>query len=283
MFWERHELFEGDVNLWRCRSWSRCLALVGGHSPGLRTGGEGGATASGPSRPYENTNHPHARTKTQTIHPPPPCTHRVSEKKSGSGSHVQWPRRRAAAPAVVSSAAAAPRRRRRRRGPSRALTFGSARLLLLMPAPAGAQIVLGAVAFGKPKPTTRDHPLSSDEACSELLTAFAAHGGRELDTARIYQNGNCEAMLGRLPSARQLRIATKFHPTGMPGTITEQLDQSLVALNRDSVEIFYPHMPATDSDLEKTLAELNACHRAGKFVELGLSNYPAWQVCCHAS
>jgi hypothetical protein len=26
-----------------------CLALVGGHSPGLRTGGEGGATASGAS------------------------------------------------------------------------------------------------------------------------------------------------------------------------------------------------------------------------------------------
>ena len=58
-----------------------------------------------------------------------------------------------------------------------------------------APIVLGAVAFGKPKPTTRDHPLSSDESCDNLLKLFYERGGRELDTARVYQNGNCEGCL----------------------------------------------------------------------------------------
>ena len=49
-----------------------------------------------------------------------------------------------------------------------------------------APIVLGAVAFGKPKPTTRDHPLSSDESCNELLKLFYQRGGREQDTSLLY-------------------------------------------------------------------------------------------------
>jgi aflatoxin B1 aldehyde reductase len=140
-----------------------------------------------------------------------------------------------------------------------------------------AQIVLGAVAFGKPKPTTRDHPLSSDESCEELLSAFAAHGGAELDTSRVYQNGNCEEVLGRIPSAAAIRIATKYSPS-LPGGPVVQLDESLAALDRTSVPIYYIHMPPTEIVLEETLAEMNAGHAAGKFEEFGLSNFPAWQV-----
>ena len=141
----------------------------------------------------------------------------------------------------------------------------------------GAPIVLGAVAFGKPKPTTRDHPLASDDACEELLAAFVAHGGEELDTARVYQNGNCEAVLGRIPSAKKIRIATKYHPN-LPGGPVAQLEESLAALQTDSVPILYIHMPSTEIPLEDTLAEIDAGHKAGKFEEFGLSNFPAWQV-----
>ena len=140
-----------------------------------------------------------------------------------------------------------------------------------------APIVLGAVAFGKPKETTRDHPLSSDALCEDLLQAFVEHGGSELDTARVYQNGNCEAVLGRIPTAKKLRIATKYHPS-LPGGPIDQLDQSLAALGLESVPIYYLHMPAIDIMLEDTLAEINAGHTAGKFEEFGLSNFPAWQV-----
>ena len=103
---------------------------------------------------------------------------------------------------------------------------------------AGAPIVLGAVAFGKPKPTTKDHPLSTDEAVDALLRAFAAHGGAELDTARVYQDGKCEEVLGRLQIARSLKIATKYHPN-LPGGPIKQLDQSLAALGQSSVPILY--------------------------------------------
>jgi aflatoxin B1 aldehyde reductase len=140
-----------------------------------------------------------------------------------------------------------------------------------------APVVLGAVAFGKPNERTRDHPLSADSACENLLSAFAEHGGVEIDTARVYQNGNCEAVLGRIASAKSLRIATKYHPS-LPGGPVVQLDESLAALSRDSIPLYYIHMPATEIMLEDTLSEINDCHRAGKFEAFGLSNFPAWQV-----
>ena len=140
-----------------------------------------------------------------------------------------------------------------------------------------APVVLGAVAFGKPKPTTRDHPLSSDEDCNELLQAFGELGGEELDTSRVYQNGNCEGVIGRVPAGDNMRVGTKYHPS-LEGGPKEQMKASLAALGRSSVSIYYIHMPSTEIPLEDTLAEMNACYEAGQFEELGLSNFPAWQV-----
>ena len=141
----------------------------------------------------------------------------------------------------------------------------------------GAPVVLGAVAFGKPRPTTRDHPLSSDESCDDLLSAFAELGGEELDTSRVYQDGNCEAVIGRVPAGQSIRVGTKYHPSLEGGPIA-QMEQTLTALQRDSVSIYYIHMPSTEIALEDTLAEINSCHAAGQFEEFGLSNFPAWQV-----
>ncbi|MDP6377016.1 MAG: aldo/keto reductase [Pseudomonadales bacterium] len=140
-----------------------------------------------------------------------------------------------------------------------------------------APIVLGAVAFGKPKPTTREHPLASDDSCEALVSAFVDYGGREIDTARVYQNGNCEAVLGRIPSAASLLIATKYHPN-LPGGPLAQLDESLLALRASSIPLYYIHMPPTELHLEDVLGEINQGYQAGKFEEFGLSNFPAWQV-----
>jgi len=147
----------------------------------------------------------------------------------------------------------------------------------LITRPQAAPVVLGAVAFGKPKPTTRDHPLSSDEACDATLKSFAALGGEEVDTSRVYQNGNCEAVIGRSPSANTIRVGTKYHP-GLEGGPATQMELTLTALQRDSVSIYYIHMPSTEIMLEDTLAEMNQCHAASQFQEFGLSNFPAWQV-----
>ena len=70
----------------------------------------------------------------------------------------------------------------------------------------------GCGSIRKPKPTTRDHPLASDEACHDLIEHFYKRGGRELDTARVYQNGNCEAMLDDSEPAKKSK--------SLPNTIT---------------------------------------------------------------
>ena len=140
-----------------------------------------------------------------------------------------------------------------------------------------APVVLGAIAFGKPSETTRDHPLATDDSCNDLLRAFAELGGEELDTARLYQNGQSEAAIGRLPASAGIRVGTKYHPTLDGGPVT-QMEQSLAALGRDSVSIYYIHMPSIEIPLEDTLAEINECHAAGQFERFGLSNFPAWQV-----
>lgn len=147
----------------------------------------------------------------------------------------------------------------------------------LVKRPRAAPVVLGAVAFGKPKESTRDHPLASDAACEAVLEAFGSLGGEELDTSRVYQNGNCEAVIGRVPAGATLRIGTKYHPSLEGGPLV-QIEQSLEALARDRVSIYYLHMPATDLMLEDTLAEIQAAHAAGYFDAFGLSNFPAWQV-----
>ncbi len=140
-----------------------------------------------------------------------------------------------------------------------------------------APVVLGAVAFGKPRPTTREHPLASDDSCEAVLAAFAAAGGRELDTSRVYQDGNCESVIGRCPSATALRVGTKYHP-GLAGGPLQQLEASLAALQRDSVAIYYLHMPSTEIALEDTLGEIDRAYKGGGFEAFGLSNFPAWQV-----
>ena len=101
--------------------------------------------------------------------------------------------------------------------------------------------------------------------------------GEELDTSWVYQDGNCEAVIGRVPAGQSLRVGTKYHPS-LGGWPIAQMAQSLIALSRDAMSIFYIHMPSTLLMLEDTLAEMNDCHAARQFSEFGLSNFPAWQV-----
>ena len=54
--------------------------------------------------------------------------------------------------------------------------------------------------------------------------------------------------------------------------------RSLEALGRDSVDIFYLHKPDPRTPFEEQIRTCNELHKEGKFKELGLSNFAAWQV-----
>ena len=81
---------------------------------------------------------------------------------------------------------------------------------------------------------------------------------------------------------RGLTLATKCYPTE-PGThkaavIKEKLALSLKELKTDCVDIFYLHAADRSVPFEETLEALNDMHKEGKFVQLGLSNFTAFEV-----
>jgi len=128
-----------------------------------------------------------------------------------------------------------------------------------------------------------------------MIASFVANnkletrGAVELDSARMYEGGNTEKLLGEVLSANsELRakttVATKFNafPTHnkslAPDAIAAQMAGALADLQADSVGILYLHAPDANSPIEPTLEAVAALHAAGKFAELGLSNYSAWEV-----
>ena len=118
----------------------------------------------------------------------------------------------------------------------------------------------------------------------EFVEMFLDAGYEELDTAYVYNEGNCEKLLGEvLPKLRSpYKISTKVNPriTGkLDGEAAYiQLNESLKRLGVPVVDIFYLHFPDPATPVENVLEACNNLYREGKFRELGLSNFPAWMV-----
>ena len=82
---------------------------------------------------------------------------------------------------------------------------------------------------------------------------------------------------------RGLKLATKFYPNPSSGghdgaNIRAKLEWDLQQLGTDCVDIFYLHAPDRATNFAETLEECNKMHKEGKFVELGLSNFAAFEV-----
>ena len=104
-------------------------------------------------------------------------------------------------------------------------------------------------------------------------------GIRFFDTARAYQNGNNEAMVGKvikdLGVRDQVYIETKARcpltikqstPEQRKQAVLEELEKSLAALQMDYVDIFLLHSPSvdemTDSGIKEALAEMKKQKKA---------------------
>lgn len=118
----------------------------------------------------------------------------------------------------------------------------------------------------------------------QFINTFLDEGYDELDTAYVYNEGNCERLLGEvLPSVkRPFRIATKVNPR-ISGKLDAnaaytQVNESLVRLNMDSVDTVFLHFPDPMTPVESVLSAMADLHDQGKYKELGLSNFPAWMV-----
>jgi aflatoxin B1 aldehyde reductase len=125
--------------------------------------------------------------------------------------------------------------------------------------------------------------MTSLDEFNKHLDHFQSKGYNEVDTARMYVGGAQEAWTRDAKwKDRGLTLATKVYPTE-PGThkpekLKELFTTSLKELDTDAVDIFYLHAPDHTTPFEQTLGAINELHKQGKFVQLGLSNFAAWEV-----
>ena len=118
----------------------------------------------------------------------------------------------------------------------------------------------------------------------EFINTFFDAGYDELDTAYVYNEGNCEKYLGEvLPRLNHpFKICTKVNPriTGKLDAEAAymQLTESLERMHLESVDTVFLHFPDPATPVESVLGAMADLHDQGKFKELGLSNFPAWMV-----
>lgn len=137
-------------------------------------------------------------------------------------------------------------------------------------------LILGTMTFG-------EQVFGSD--VGNMIQCFLSYGYQELDTAYVYNNGQCELLLGSALKNRErstYKLATKVNPriTGKldKSAVLSQLNESLHRLKVDYVDTLYLHFPDPDTPIEEALEACAQLYEENKFRELGLSNFPAWLV-----
>ncbi len=137
------------------------------------------------------------------------------------------------------------------------------------------KLVLGTMTFGESV---------FESQVGEFIRTFLDAGYEELDTAYVYNDGNCERLLGEvLPSLhRPFKIATKVNPR-ISGKLDadaayRQVNESLARMRLSSVDTVFLHFPDPATPVESVLSAMADLHAQGKYRELGLSNFPAWMV-----
>jgi aflatoxin B1 aldehyde reductase len=138
------------------------------------------------------------------------------------------------------------------------------------------EAVLGTMTFGQ----------QVDQASADRMVGYFIDQGHDrVDTAPVYSDGRSEVILGKIltPQRREkVKLATKVNPwseAGLrPKRVVEQVETSLGRLKSEYVDLLYLHSPDLNTPLESTLEACERLFREGKYRELGLSNYAAWQV-----
>ncbi|KAI4114495.1 MAG: hypothetical protein LQ345_004727 [Seirophora villosa] len=143
------------------------------------------------------------------------------------------------------------------------------------------RVILGLMTFG-PDEAAGARITSLDEY-NRCLDHFQREGYNEVDTARTYIGGKQEAFTKEARwQERGLALATKCYPrpagTHRPAVLKEQFSTSLAELGADCVDIFYLHAADRSVPFAETLEAVNELHKDGKFVQLGISNFTAFEV-----
>jgi aryl-alcohol dehydrogenase-like predicted oxidoreductase len=136
-----------------------------------------------------------------------------------------------------------------------------------------SSIGLGCVTFGRE--IDRDTSFRvMDHALERGITLF--------DTAEAYAAGASETVVGEWIANRGVRdkivLATKVSGTLTKDRVLTSAEESLSRLKTDRIDLFQLHVWDDKTPLEETLAGLNQLVTQGKVVNVGCSNFMAWQL-----
>ncbi len=138
------------------------------------------------------------------------------------------------------------------------------------------KLILGTMTFG-------EQIFGAD--AKVMIETFLDRGYREIDTAYVYNEGECEKILGNSIDEymyKKIKLATKVNPriTGKldADAVYYQVEGSLKRLKKTYVDTLYLHFPDANTPIESALSACNDLYEQGKIRELGLSNFPAWLV-----
>ncbi|WP_135821628.1 aldo/keto reductase [Halostella litorea] len=154
-----------------------------------------------------------------------------------------------------------------------------------------SELAFGTWRFGRETPSGAIE--IGEERAYELLNAYAARGGRFIDTADVYGDGKSERWIGNWMADRDREdfvIASKVYwPTreGDPNGgglgrkhLRRQIDRILERLDTDYVDLLYTHRFDDDTLVEEFMRTLNGFVEDGKVNYLGTSTLEpnAWKV-----
>jgi aflatoxin B1 aldehyde reductase len=135
--------------------------------------------------------------------------------------------------------------------------------------------------FGTASFTKTGKGFNTSEQVSQVLNILKENGIDELDTARRYGAGTSEELLGETTEFKTFTVSTKANPNISKLTkenTKAQCDESLKAMKRSSVDIFYLHAPDRSTPFEETVESVNDLYKRGSFKRFGLSNFTAEEV-----
>jgi aflatoxin B1 aldehyde reductase len=145
------------------------------------------------------------------------------------------------------------------------------------------RVILGLMTFGPPGSESKGGRITTLDDYNKCLDHLQSQGYNEVDTARAYIAGDQESFTREARwSDRGLTLATKCYPRDpgdhAPEKLKASLNKSLEELGTKCVDIFYLHAPDRSVPFADTLQAADELFKEGKFVQLGLSNYAAWEV-----
>lgn len=109
-----------------------------------------------------------------------------------------------------------------------------------------------------------------------LISVAYELGIKVIDTAEVYGAGLAEEIIGQLPPSinKDLFLMTKFSAENSdPKKIEKTLDASLQRLRREYIDVYQPHWPSADVDVEVVATALSRLVEKGKVKYIGLSNF----------